>query len=189
MQRGQNSRTAGAVSYGVGFFGLVNIMQPQNCTTRLRRLVWTSFFLCVVFLFHFVWFFFFFMIFHHVGGVDRKRSAFFLLHLNTTKLFLCVCQVHFFGWWFVFCFFFCKFSFWRLCRPPSRKTYYDTILCDYSTIGLRAEFEEGYLDTCRVRLRRRTCGHDIIGARLHRIGALRRGYKFSTCCFSTHNVG
>lgn len=39
MQRGQNSRTAGAVSYGVGFFRLVNIMQPQNCTPRLRRLV------------------------------------------------------------------------------------------------------------------------------------------------------
>lgn len=122
MQRGQNSRTAGAVSYGVGFFGLVNIMQPQNCTTRLRRLVWTSFFLCVVFLFHFVWFFFF-KIFHHVGGVDRKRSAFFLLHLNTTKLFLCVCQVHFFGWWFVFCFFFASFHF-DVCAdlPPGRHT-------------------------------------------------------------------
>lgn len=70
-------------------FGLVNIMQPQNCTTRLRRLVWTSFFLCVVFLFRsflcdFV---------YHSGYWLREECIFFFqLHLNTTNF---VCQVHF----------------------------------------------------------------------------------------------
>lgn len=89
MQRGQNSRTAGAVSYGVGFlFELVNIMQPQNCTTRLRRLVWTSFFLCVVFLFHLFFMIFFFIIW----GFWLREECIFQLHLHTTNF---VCRVHF----------------------------------------------------------------------------------------------
>lgn len=90
MQRGQNSRTAGAVSYGVGFFGLVNIMQPQNCTTRLRRLVWTSFFLCVVFLFHFVWFFFFYD-FPSCWGCWSKEECIFSVAFKYNKtFFVCV---------------------------------------------------------------------------------------------------
>lgn len=62
------------------------------------------------------------MIFHHVGGVDRKRSAFFLLHLNTTKLFLCVSSALF---WMMICFlfFFASFHF-DVCAdlPPGRHT-------------------------------------------------------------------
>ena len=81
LENCSGDRTAGLpVQYHLVwvFFELVNIMQPQNCTTRLRRLVWTSFFLCVVFFFlshlFFLIFFFFFII---LGVFDWERSAFF----------------------------------------------------------------------------------------------------------------
>lgn len=107
MQRGQNSRTAGAVSYGGGFFGLVNIMQPQNCTTRLRRLVWTSFFLWVVFLLHL------FFIFYHLGYRLREKCI-FSVAFKYNKL--CVSSA-LFGEWFP------SFHF-ELCAnlPPGRHT-------------------------------------------------------------------
>lgn len=100
----------------------------------------------------------------------RRRSAFF--HLNTTNF--CVSSA-LFGWWF------CKFSFWSLCTPPSRKTYYDTIYCDIIQLRpVRAKFQSDIWTHVP-----RGCGDKhvatiFIGARLHRIGALRRGYTFST---------
>lgn len=57
MQRGQNSRTGGAVSWcGLLFLffgggGLVNIMQPRKLHNKIEE-AGLYFFLCVVFLFH-----------------------------------------------------------------------------------------------------------------------------------------
>lgn len=155
MQRGQNSRTAGAVSYGAGFFGLVNIMQPQNCTTRLRRLVWTSFFLCVVFLFQL----FCMCFFYHLGCWLREECI-FSVAFKYNKL--CVTSALLDNDLNVFI-----LKFVHTSLQEDILWYHIVIL--FNT-GPTCKVLEEYLDTCFVRLRRPTCGHNISGPRLHRIG-------------------
>lgn len=83
IEKSSGDRTAGLpvqhhiASYARGrrgrlgeLFGLVNITQPQNCT-RSRRLVWTSFFLCVTFLIYI----FYVQLSFLICGTDWERSA------------------------------------------------------------------------------------------------------------------
>lgn len=151
-------------------FGLVNIMQPQNCTTRLRRLVWTSFFLCVVFFISFIC-----MIFLSRGGIDWERSAFFFsVAFKYNKL----CVKCTFGWWFA------SFHF-EVCAdlPPGRHTM--ILYCDMiQLVAYVQSFKSDIWTHVLWGWGSKTCGHDIIGPRLHRIGALKRDYRFSSYCLA-----
>lgn len=54
------------------------------------------------------------------------------------------------------------------------------------------QFKSNILDTCSVRLRRQTCGRDIIGPRLRTkrlFCAPRRRHKFSTRCLTHTRCG
>lgn len=76
------------LSCGAGFFGLVNIMQPQKLHNKIEE-AGLNFFLslCCVFISLILYDFFV-----SCGVLIERGVHFFQLHLNTTNF---VCQVHF----------------------------------------------------------------------------------------------
>lgn len=135
-------------------------MQPQNCTTRLRRLVWTSFYvLCFFFKFiHLLWFFI-------ISWVLIERGVHFFFKIsvafkNTTN---CVSSALLDNDLQVFI-----LNFVQTSLQEDILWYYTVIFFCLCKTGLSAKFLGEYLDACCAKLRRRTCGHNIIGPRLHR---------------------